>query len=101
MLLGVGVLLLILALGYLWLDGRVRQEEAAQPVAPRASYACRHCGRPVDMASTVRPIRLTLLCPEHYHAQYGALRPAPGPKLRRRQRPYDGSRPFITILPRR
>jgi len=102
MLLDFAVILLFLAGIYLWLDWRVQRSETGRPQTPPATYACRQCGRPVDMASTVRPIRLTLLCPEHYHAQYGALQPLPGPKPRRGGRgPADGRRPTIHLLPRR
>ncbi len=102
MLLAFAVTLLVLAVIYLWLDQRVQRSDAARSTVPPATYACRQCGRPVDMASTVRPIRLTLLCPEHYHAQYGALQPLPGPKPRRGGRgPADGRRPTIPLLPRR
>ncbi|HEV7216608.1 MAG TPA: hypothetical protein VGP33_15975 [Chloroflexota bacterium] len=96
-----GVVLLILAAGYLWLEHCVQREAAAPPV-PQAVYACRQCGRPVGMAATVRPIRLTLLCPEHYHAQYGAMRPVPGPRKRRyNHHTTERGRPVVTILPRR
>jgi hypothetical protein len=102
MLLDFAIILLILAVIYLWLDRRVQRSEATQRQTPPATYACRQCGRPVDMASTVRPIRLTLLCPEHYHAQYGALQPLPGPKPRRGgHQPADGRRPTMVIPPRR
>jgi hypothetical protein len=102
MLLDFAIILLVLAVIYLWLDQRVQWSEATQRPTPPATYACRQCGQPVEMAATVRPIRLTLLCPEHYHAQYGALQPLPGPKQRRGgHQSADGRRPTIPLLPRR
>ena len=101
MLLAIGVVLLVLAAGYFWLE-RCVPPEAASPPRPLGVYACQRCGRPVEMAATVRPIRLTLLCPEDYHAQYGAMRPAPGPRKRRyHHQATDRGGPAITILPRR
>lgn len=102
MLLDFAVIPLVLAVIYLWLDQRVLRSEAGRSPTPPPTYACRQCGTAVDMVSTVRPIRLTLLCPEHYHAQYGALQPLPGPKQRRGgHEPADGRRPTIPLLPRR
>jgi hypothetical protein len=95
-------ILLILAAVYQYLELRVQRQERAQSPAPRAMYTCRQCGQPVDMAATFRPIRLTLLCPAHYHAQYAALRPLPGPRKRRDGHDAGEDRhPVITILPRR
>lgn len=94
-------ILLVLGLAYLWLDDVVRRREVDPAPAPRPTYVCRQCGRRVDMAATVRPIRLTLLCPEDYRAQYGGLRPAPGPRPRRPGRPRPSRPPIVPIPPRR
>lgn len=104
MLLALGVTLLALGVGYLVLDGRVRRQEAALSAAPRPAYICQECGRRVEYSSTVRPIRLTLLCPDDYHRRFGALPPAPTPEMERRSRRRrhgPGPRPPMMVLPRR
>lgn len=101
LLLLVSTVLLVLGVGYLWLDGMVRRQEAERLSQPRPTYRCRQCGRAVDMGATVRPIRLTLLCPDDYRAQYGALCPLPGPKPRRAGTRRTGGPPTVPIPPRR
>lgn len=98
------VAILALGAGYVVLDHRVRRQEAERAAPPRAAYSCQECGRRVEYRSTVRPIRLTLLCPEDYHRRYGALAPAPTPEMERRaHRGHRGAgpRPPMSLLPRR
>ena len=87
MLVFIGVALLALSLCWL-----VWQQSAADgfpaPAADiHASYACQRCGRQVELAHTLRAIRRTLLCPEHYQATYlGFARLQPPRPWPRRER---------------
>ncbi|MCL4544287.1 MAG: hypothetical protein M1118_06775 [Chloroflexi bacterium] len=69
--------------------------------APRPVYLCRECHRPVDIRSTLRPIRETLLCPEHYHARVGSLLPPPEPKPRQCRRAWRPQHTIALTLPPR
>ncbi len=64
----------------------------------RACYRCQECQRPVDTRSTLRHIRQSLLCPEHYHARFGTLPPPPPPSPRRYRRAEYLTRHHLPLL---
>ncbi|HEY8742913.1 MAG TPA: hypothetical protein VIU62_07440, partial [Chloroflexota bacterium] len=65
-----GVALLAMSLGWLVSQRSSADAFAVTSADVHATYACQRCGRRVELALTLRAIRRTLLCPEHYHATY-------------------------------
>ena len=79
-----GTVLLLLCGGYIWADIEARRRDTERTDTFRPAFRCLHCGRRVELAATLHPIRRTLLCPEAYRHQYGGLAPLADPLRRYR-----------------